>query len=950
MKRSYLLILLFFILLAFKQDASELPVGKKIFKLPVGITAKDYLPNTLVIKFKSGKKLNVITESAGDALKKSGITLSNIDPIFRNANQTVVQQAEGEENVFHFENYFLAKYNGNAAIEQVINTLLQNDDIDYVEPSYIHTTWYTPNDASYGAQFSLSQVKAPQAWEIIKNSSNVIIGIVDSGSETTHQDLAANIYLNTADPINGIDDDGDGYIDNYYGWDFCGQSASTMIGDNDPNVKSSATEHGVHVSGIASAVSNNGIGVASLAFNAKLLIVKAGADDNGQSIYKGYEGIKYAADKGAHIINCSWGGVGGGQFGQEMVNYAIAKGCLIIAAAGNSANDIPIYPAAYDGVLAVANLDQNDKKGRYSNYGTYVDLSAPGEGIYNTIYNNSYGYYSGTSMSAPLVASAAALIKAKYPQYTALQIGELLRATADNIDQQNPDYIHKLGKGRLNVYRALTEAASSVRYQSINITDQSLGNRAPGTEIALNFVLKNFLAPVTGLNVNISTTSSYVQILDPQINVGNLANLETKNNIGPVRVRILANAPENHELVFNLTYTGNGGTYTDFESFSTVVALDYLNVAVNKVSTTLSSNGRVGYSKANATAGLGFIYKDENMLYEAALMIAKSETQVVNNARFDVNYSNDFKKQQTAALVQHSTAAFEGASIFTDAGSSTPIGLRIKSRLLAFNQTNEDKYVIVEYEIANQSANDLDGIYTGLFTDWDLDEASSNATKYDDVQKIAYVYAKKNASYPYAGVRLLSNAAPAAYYPLSYQLPNSLLSDNIFTIAEKYKSLTSGIKDIGLGYNTTDGYDVMFTIGSGPYRIPKNGSIKVAYAFMGGDNLNDLFQIGMAAQAKYNDLESVDTKVVPPISALKQNYPNAANRFTYIPFDLSEQSLTTLTIYDIMGKKMTQVVNEDLTAGAYRIYVDVSKFSSGTYLYRLKTAHYSKTMKMIIGK
>jgi serine protease len=947
MKSSYLFILMIFLLLAFKQDNTK-PSSKVKFKLPIGVTEKDYLPNTLVIKFKAGTRLDAATQGTEKELSAKGISLAILEPIFNESSKTI--QGLGNKNDFHFESYYQAKYEGNAHIETVINTLLQSDNIAYVEPSYIHSTWYTPNDVAYGTQFYLTQVKAPQAWDISRNASNVIIGIVDSGSEVTHQDLAGNIYVNAADPINGIDDDGDGYVDNYYGWDLCGASASTMIPDNDPNVKSAAADHGVHVSGIASAVSDNGIGVASLAYNAKLLIVKTGADDNGTAIYKGYEGIKYAADKGAHIINCSWGGVGGGQFGQEMVNYAISKGCLVVAAAGNSGNDIPIYPAAFDGVLAVANLNANDTKGSASNYGTYVDLSAPGQGIYNTVYNNNYAYYSGTSMSAPLVSSAAALLKAKYPTYTGLQIGELLRATADNIDAQNPTYVNLLGKGRLNVYRALTEAAASVRYQSITISDQSLGNRAPNTEIAMQFALKNFLVPVTGLNVNISTNSPFVQILDQNINAGNFNNLETKTSLGPVRVKVLANAPENQSVIFTLKYTGNNGAYTDSESFTTVVALDYLNVAVNKISTTLTSNGRVGYSKSNATAGLGFVYKEENMLYEAALLIAKSETQVMNNARADANYNEDFRRQQTAAMVPSTIAAFEGTSIFTDAASANPIGLKVLSRALAFNTTADDKYVIVEYEITNTSNADLQNIYTGLFTDWDLDESSSNATQYDAATKTAYVYARKNASYPYAGIKLLSVSVPPAYYPLSYQAPNSFLSDNNFTISEKYKTLTSGIQATGIGHDNANGYDVMFTLGSGPYYIPKNGNITVTYAFLAGDDKNQLNTVGEAAQIKYLEVQAKPASIIPTAYALKQNYPNQAKTFTYIPVDLPEKTNVAITIYDVMGRKISKVSNGTLDAGSYRFYVDTSRFPNGVYTYELRTSNYKQAKKMIVAR
>ena len=948
MKTKYLFVWMIFILLAFKQDNSEVPLQKAKFTLPAGVTANDYLSNTVVIKFKEGARLNVATESTEKQLHTDGISLTDLSPIFNESPKA--NQGLGSTNEFHLERYYYAKYSGNASIEKVINTLLQSDNIAYVEPSYIHSTWYTPNDAAYTSQSYLAQVKAPQAWDVSRNSSGVIIGIVDSGSEITHQDLAGNIHYNTADPVNGIDDDGDGYVDNYAGWDLCGASATTMIPDNDPNVKSAAADHGVHVSGIASAVTDNGVGVASIASNAKLLIVKAGADDAPRSIYKGYEGIKYAADKGAHIINCSWGGVGGGQFGQEMVNYAISKGCLIVAAAGNSGNDIPIYPAAFDGVLAVANLNANDSKASGSNYGTYVDISAPGQGIYNTIYGNTYGFKSGTSMSAPLVASAAALLKAKYPSYTGLQIGEVLRATADKIDDQNPTYLNQLGKGRLNVHQALTGNPASVRYERIVITDQSLGNRAPNTEITMQFAFKNYLIPVTGLNVNISSNSVFVQVLDQNINVGNFNNLETKTGIGPVRVKVLPNAPENHEVIFTLQYTGNNGTYVDKESFKTVVALDYLNVAVNKVSTSLTSNGRVGYSKANAAAGLGFVYREENMLYEAALLIAQSETQVMNNARVETGSSEDFKRQQTVAMSPSSIAAFEGTSVFTDAGSANPIGLRILSRALAFNSTADDKYVIIEYEITNTSNADLQNIYTGLFTDWDLDESSANATRYDATIKTGYVYAKRNASYPYVGVRLLSLTTAPAYYPLSYQLANSLMADNNFSVAEKYKTLTSGIQAVGLGHDNTDGYDVMFTLGSGPYNIAKNATIKVAYAFLAGDNQNQLIAISNAAEAKYKEVLANRVSKLPLEYALKQNYPNQAKIFTYIPVELPEKTTVHIIIYDVMGRKITEVTNGVFEAGSYRFNVDVSKFANGIYTYKITTSKFKQAKKMVVAR
>lgn len=952
MKKIYPFFIFLFILMAFKQDDPKSTAKTGKFLLPKGVTSKDYLANTLIVKFKksAAKQINSISSKAKTELVANGVTLTSLTRLFAAETRTKGAQSFAQNPLPDLSDLYVAKYDGNQPIVTVINALLKDEQILYVEPSYIHKTSFVPNDASFSLQSYFTKLQVTQAWDLLRNASSVIIGIVDSGSDLQHEDLAGNVHVNTADPVNGIDDDNDGYIDNYFGWDFVGNSAATMIADNNPDVTSDSTDHGVHVSGIASAVSNNDKGVASIAFNAKLMIIKTGADNNATSIYKGYEGIKYAADHGAKIINCSWGGPGGGQFGQEMIDYAVAKGSLVIAAAGNESTEELSYPAAYKGVFAVASVNNSDIRSSFTNYGYWVDISAPGSTIYNTLNGNKYGYNSGTSMATPMVASAAALVKAKYPNYDGLQIGEVLRTTADPIDALNGTYANKLGKGRLNVLNALTLTTSSVRYQQITISDQSNGSRTAGNDLTLNFDLKSFLAPVSGLTIGVSSTSQFVQILDPTISVGNMGTLESKLNVGPVRVKVLANAPQNHEVTFKLSYTGNAGAYTDAEFYSLTVNLDYLNVTVNKVSTTLSSNGRVGFSKADASGGLGFIYKDEPMLYEAALMIGKSTTQVSNNARNDGNYSEDFGKLISAAKVSGSTAAFEGVSTFSDEKATSPIGLKVKSRMLAYATAPDDKYVIAEYEITNTTSSALQGIYTGMFTDWDLDESSANATQYDAATKTAYAYARKNVGYPYAGVRLLANAAPAAYYPMSYQITGDPLADNKFTVAEKYGVLSSGIKTTSLG-TTGNGYDIMYLIGSGPYDIPANGSISVAYAFISGDNLTDLLNSGNAAQAKYATVPNKPTEPNPIEEysfLLKQNYPNPATTLTNIPFTLAEKAVTKLTVTNVTGKIIQTLVNETLNEGSYSVPFNLAKLTPGVYFYELRAGNYRKTLKMIV--
>ena len=168
-----------------------------------------------------------------------------------------------------------------------------------------------------------------------------MIGIIDTGTDPDHPDLAANLKHNYADPINGLDDDGDGYVDNFNGWD---------LGESDNDATVNANTHGSHVSGCAAAVTDNGVGVASPGFNCKFLPVKI--SNAGGTLTMGYEGIVYAADHGCNVINCSWGGGGGGALGQNAIDYAtINKDALVVCAAGNNSSNQTFYPAAYNYVF-----------------------------------------------------------------------------------------------------------------------------------------------------------------------------------------------------------------------------------------------------------------------------------------------------------------------------------------------------------------------------------------------------------------------------------------------------------------------------------------------------------------------------------------------------------------------------------------------------------------------
>lgn len=336
-------------------------------------------------------------------------------------------------------------YTNSYEIGEVIQKLEDLKITEYVEPYYLPQLAYTPSDSLLSNQYYINLINADDAWNITTGDTNIVIGITDTGWDPIHADLVGNVKVNYADPVNGIDDDADGYMDNYLGWD---------LGMNDNDALWESLSHGVNVTGIAAAVTDNVTGISGVGFNTKFLPIKI--SNSVGILTQAYQGVVYASDHGCFIINCSWGSYDSSQFAKNSIDYAIInKGCLVVAAAGNDNRDSIFYPAGYVGVLSVAATDQNDIKLTTSNYGSYIDISAPGGSIFTTG-PNGYSTNSGTSMAASVVSGGAALLKSQFPTYTNAQITNLIRSTADDLNVLNPTYVNELGGGRLNLFNAIS--------------------------------------------------------------------------------------------------------------------------------------------------------------------------------------------------------------------------------------------------------------------------------------------------------------------------------------------------------------------------------------------------------------------------------------------------------------------------------------------------------------
>jgi thermitase len=324
-----------------------------------------------------------------------------------------------------------------------IRALNRDPRVRYAEPNYVYTAFATPNDPHFAKQWAYTTIQAPAAWDIVTGATTITIAVIDSGIDPTHPDLAGKL-------VPGYD-----YVDN----------------DDNPR---DLNGHGTHVAGIAAAITNNGIGVAGMAWGARIMPLRA-LDEEGTGNSAGIaSAIGWAHLNGAKIINLSLGGEGSSQTLQNAITHAHNDGILVVAAMGNRGDSVPLYPAAYANVMAVAATTRDDIRAGYSSYGVHCDIAAPGgfmtnygqtSGIYSTMptydvydttryfYQKHYDYHMGTSQAAPFVSGLAALIWSVKPSLTPDQVQQTIQSTAVDLGASGWDQYY--GWGRINALAAV---------------------------------------------------------------------------------------------------------------------------------------------------------------------------------------------------------------------------------------------------------------------------------------------------------------------------------------------------------------------------------------------------------------------------------------------------------------------------------------------------------------
>lgn len=718
--------------------------------------------------------------------------------------------------------------------------------VEYAEPLWIHHTFYLPNDpladtVNNGGQWYLDQIHAYEAWDIAKGDTSIVIAIIDAG-QSRHPDLFQNIAFNHADPIDGIDNDGDGYVDNYEGWDFSG-ATSTGFPDNDPFVGSS---HGLWVAGVSSALTDNDLGMSGTGFNCRYLPLKAAPDDSLGLIFDGYEAIVYAADHGAQIINCSWGSPQPSRFGADVIKYAtVNKKAAIVAAAGNSQSKATFYPAGYNEVLSVASSSFEDTvfsgvpglSG--TTYDETVDVSAPGFAITSLNGENQYRRtFTGTSFAAPVAAGGVGIVMSHFPSLTGFQAAQRLRVTSDPIDSLNASQYHdRIGLGRINLYRALTDPLKpSIRIASYEVENQHGDSRmAPGDTIDVVLTWVNQLHPSSS-NLHLQAEMSilntpFITVLKDDVLPG-IVGMNQQVTRSAITIVLSETLPEDYPVTFRYSYEDAGLQYDDFEYFVLRVNPTWLTMDVNAITATITSEGKLGFKDfPDNDQGDGVALDGaSSVLYEAGVMFSNSINQVSDAIRNVASVDKDFLAVTPVYEdFQDKRADMVVKGAFNDMGAASPMGIQITQEAFAWSRVERRNFIILQYIVENQGQNNLPGVYASMFADWDITSGLSNrnAANYNQQFSLAFTEDLTGFDPNKYGVAVLSDDGFSAY-------AKSATNTNTFSPAGKATAMRTLLSPGAGAAGYPSGADVYQFTNTGPFSINASSKDTVVFLLMAG--------------------------------------------------------------------------------------------------------------------
>lgn len=649
--------------------------------------------------------------------------------------------------------------------------------VEVAEPLYIPQLLATPNDPSYSAQEMMNVIKAPQGWDIEQGDSTVVIGIIDSGILQSHEDLRDNIATRTQEiPGNFVDDDGNGYVDDYQGYNLAWEDTSTDPGNT------FGDGHGTAVAGIAAARTDNSRGIAGVGWKVRFFPLK-GAVGAQASVPYGYDGIIYCAANGIQIANCSWGSFNYSLINQSVVDYATARGTLVVAGAGNHGDQgsvtatTPLYPAAYVGAVGASVTYTSDVMVSLSSYGPHAQIAAPAEGALTTDNNGQYSGFGATSAATPVISAAAALIKSRYPGYSPAQIASVLRRSGDNIDDQNPQ-LRQMLPLRLNLQKALSTdyaAAPGLRLMSHSFTGtdgQPRRSFADGDTVRLNLTFSNEFADADDVEIQISQPSSRFGTLNTIEGAVQTVDIASGEEITLWPVLFVINSAESESFV--RIAAGNTTGYEEtwllrFGPYYPETRVDYTTFSNERFRYSAADRGSLAFSDlSRKSVGDGIqLFGAGNQVYEAGFMILAGNRMVSTVRGTQFTSDDDFE-----AVKEYVAPEPERGVVRDRTGAAEYIGVEVEHRHRPLRENGT--VAAVDVTVTNRGSAALPNLAIGYFFDWDIGPlGTDNAVGvFDDDPLARYAGWKgltsltsRNGTFPYAaaGVLTADNSAEPIY-------------------------------------------------------------------------------------------------------------------------------------------------------------------------------------------